>query len=104
MIDKNNTDMKSYILNIATKLMTEKGVKETSLSNMAKEANISKGTLYYYYSAKEDIRYDIADRNLTCITNEMLNILNRDKEILKTLIQKVLDAQTRGRLHLYLFK
>ena len=107
MAEKILVDMKTHILTVATSLMTEKGIKQTSLNDIAKKAGISKGTLYYYSSAKEDIIYDIADRNLTQITNEMMDILNNAanislKDVLLTLYNKVLEAETRGKLHLYL--
>lgn len=101
-------DMKTHILTVAADIMLEKGIKNTSLKDIAKEAGISKGTLYYYYSAKEDIIYDIADRNMTHITDELLAGIDRrdentdPKEILKALYDRILEAETRGRLHLYL--
>ncbi len=101
-------DMRRHILNVASALMTSKGIKETALKDIAKEAGISKGTLYYYYSAKEDIIYDIADSNLSDITTELLSFLDDSSQsrepsvILKALFEKILAQQTRGRLHLYL--
>lgn len=102
-------DMRLHILTVASGLISELGIKETSLKKISEEAGISKGTLYYYYSAKEDIVYDIADRNLRKITDELIawvdnvdttNVLA--ETILKTLFEKILQAETRGRLHLYL--
>lgn len=101
-------DMRMHILNIASSLISELGIKETSLKKISEKAGISKGTLYYYYSAKEDIIYDIADKNLKQITDELItwvdnvdaNILG--ETILKTLFEKILEAETRGKLHLYL--
>ena len=101
-------DMRLHILNIASSLISQHGIKETSLKRISEEAGISKGTLYYYYSAKEDIIYDIADRNLKEITDELIawvdnvdaNILA--EKILKTLFEKILEAEIRGKLHLYL--
>nr|WP_312577739.1 TetR/AcrR family transcriptional regulator [Sedimentibacter sp.] len=101
-------DMRLRILNVASSLMIEKGVKETSLKDIAKEAGMSKGTLYYYYSAKEDIIYDIADQNLKQITEGLLAWIddaNTDVppvQILKEVFEKILGAETRGKLHLYL--
>lgn len=101
-------DMRSHILTVASSLISELGIKETSLKRISEEAGISKGTLYYYYSAKEDIIYDIADSNLKQITDELIawvdnvdaNVLA--ETILKTLFEKILEAETRGKLHLYL--
>lgn len=105
---KKPLDMRIHILSVASKLMTEKGVKETSLKDIAKEAGISKGTLYYYYSAKEDIIYDITDRHMTLIANGLLAWIDdvdpnlAPEQILKEVFEKILGAETRGKLHLYL--
>lgn len=101
-------DMRQHILTVASSLISELGIKETSLKKISEEAGISKGTLYYYYSAKEDIIYDIAERNLKEITEELItwvddadsNILA--ETILRTLFKNILEAETRAKLHLYL--
>jgi len=101
-------DTRQIILNVAGKLIIEKGIKNTSLADIAKEAGISKGTLYYYYSTKNNIIYEIADNHLKQITEELLswieNIHNDadPKEILKVVFEKILTAETRGKLHIYL--
>jgi len=105
---KQSMDMRQKILRAASDLVIEKGIKETSLKDIAKKAEMSAGTLYYYYSAKEDIIYDIADNNLKEITGGLLNWIDSveagtpSEEILKTVFERILAAETRGKLHLYL--
>ena len=110
---KNETNSQSFdvrqkILRAAGELMIEKGIKETSLKDIAKKAEMSAGTLYYYYSAKEDIIYDIADNNLRQITDGLLDWIDHvdagtsREQILKTVFERILAAETRGKLHLYL--
>ena len=48
-------NMKETILSAATDLIIKQGVKNTSLADIAKASNISKGTLYYHYSSKNDL-------------------------------------------------
>lgn len=108
--DKENqiNDTRQNILDAAGRLMTQKGVKDTSLADIAKEVGISKGTLYYYYSSKDDIIYDIADIHLKQITEELLSWIKRiDRDadsihILTVVFGKILSSETRGKLHLYL--
>ena len=101
-------DMKTHILTVASSVILKKGLKNTSLKNIAKEAGISKGTLYYYYSAKEDIIYDIAKRNMIQITDEVIKWIEHKgnsenpEAILKAFFEKGLEAEDKGRLHLYL--
>ena len=105
---KASVDMRLHILTVASGLISDLGIKDTSLKKISEEAGISKGTLYYYYSAKEDIIYDIADRNLTQITDEMIAWVNDvdanvlAETILKTLFENILEAETRAKLHIYL--
>ena len=110
MADKDNkiNDTQQSILNVASKLITEKGVKDTSLADIAKEVGISKGTLYYYYSTKGDIIYDIIDIHLKEMTEELLTwIANINDEvaldeIMKVVFEKISKSKKRGKLHLYL--
>jgi len=107
-VKRQNIETRLRILRIAGDLMMEKGIKETSLKDIAREAGMSAGTLYYYYSAKEDIIYDIAENSLKQITEGLLNWIERvdastpREQILKTVFESILAAQTRGKLHLYL--
>ena len=100
--------MRQNILDAAGKLIALKGVKNTSLADIAKEVGISKGTLYYHYSSKDDIIYEIADIHLKKITEELLSwISNIEKnatpeEIVMVVFERILSAETRGKLHLYL--
>lgn len=96
------------ILDAASQLIAQKGVKNTSLADISKEVGISKGTLYYYYSNKNDIIYDIADIHLNKITKELLSWIDNiehniaPEEILKVVFERISTAETRGKLHLYL--
>ena len=66
-------NMKENILLTATELITKNGVKNTSLADIPKTVNISKGTLYYHYSSKDDLISEIANMHLEIITNSVLN-------------------------------
>ncbi|SHI52634.1 TetR/AcrR family transcriptional regulator [Desulfosporosinus lacus] len=96
------------ILEAASKLIAQKGVKNTSLADISKEVGISKGTLYYYYSNKSDIIYDIADIHLKKITEELLSWIDNiehnliAEEVLRVVFERISTAETRGKLHLYL--
>ncbi|MGF3073100.1 TetR/AcrR family transcriptional regulator [Facklamia sp. P12955] len=103
-----NQDMRSYILEIASVLISELGIEETTLRKIAEAAGISKGTLYYYYPAKQAIIYELAEKNLEMMTEDLLLFIEESdeeidaEEILKTLFNKIIYADTRGSLHLYL--
>ena len=43
------------IINTAWKLFYEKGFGETTINDILREADISKGTFYYYFRSKDDL-------------------------------------------------
>ncbi|MBN2050941.1 MAG: TetR/AcrR family transcriptional regulator [Spirochaetales bacterium] len=98
------------IVNTATKLIMEKGAKETSLSDIAREVGISKGTLYYYYPTKSELIFDITNRHMRQITTDMLSWLENIQEkvspdrLLTAVYTTLSKAEKRGKLHLYLIQ
>jgi AcrR family transcriptional regulator len=52
----------SRILSEATRLFAEKGFLGTSVQEIVDAANVTKGALYYHYSSKDDLLYEIYHR------------------------------------------
>lgn len=52
-------DKQSHILQAAVKLFAEKEFRNTSIAEIAKEANVAEGLIYYYFLNKEDILLSI---------------------------------------------
>jgi TetR/AcrR family transcriptional regulator len=46
---------KNFILSVAEKIMTEKGINGLNMDLVAKETDFAKGTLYLYFNSKEEI-------------------------------------------------
>jgi AcrR family transcriptional regulator len=101
-------NIREDILLAASDLMMRKGVKETSLKDIASEVGISKGTLYYHFSSKDDMIFEIADKHLTHLTDELEkwvgDIENNAslEQVLKIVIDRVSSLETRGKFHIYL--
>ena len=57
-------NVKELILNAAEELLEHKKLSDISLAEIARQAGISKGTLYYHYKNKNDILFDITDKYL----------------------------------------
>lgn len=55
-------DKKDLILDAAEKLMMESSQNDISVSLIAKEAGIGKGSIYYYFKSKEEIMYAVIER------------------------------------------
>lgn len=98
------------IIRAAAKLIIEKGVANTSLADIADEAGISKGTLYYYYPTKGDLVFDISVRHMDHITNTIRSWIaghgrNEGAErVLQMVVETVLKSETRGYIHFYLIE
>lgn len=58
-------DRPEEILDAALRLFTEKGFNATRMMDVAKEAGISKGTLYLYFSNKESIFQEVVRQRIT---------------------------------------
>ncbi|MFP4113583.1 MAG: TetR/AcrR family transcriptional regulator [Spirochaetota bacterium] len=98
------------IIQGAAKLIIEKGVANTSLADIADEVGISKGTLYYYYSSKSELIFDISVRHMEHITNTIVSWVEghgRDESaerFLQMVVETVLKSETRGYIHFYLIQ
>lgn len=72
MAAPHNNNIKGKILESATRLLQEKSFQEITLSQISKEAGVTKGSIYYYYKTKDDILYDIADGYLEVLYHDLM--------------------------------
>lgn len=61
-----------HLLNTALSLFCEKGYYSTSIEDIAKQANISKGLLYHYFSSKAEVLNALVDIRI----NDVLVVMN----------------------------
>lgn len=54
-----NPTVRASILAAALELFAERGYDATSVSEVVEHAGVTKGALYHYFSAKEDLLYEI---------------------------------------------
>jgi AcrR family transcriptional regulator len=110
LVRKARINNRDKIIETAIKLIGEKGVEGTSLADIAKDVGISKGTLYYYYSSKNDLIFDITKDHMDKISANIFSMIENKKgetslhDTLKLLIETLLKSETRTRLHLYLIQ
>ncbi len=71
-----NSNVKAQILETAIELFKNNGVNDTTLAKIATAANLSKGTLYYYYPTKNQLVEEIADLHFTNMENKIYKWLN----------------------------
>lgn len=66
------TQIRERILESAAALMEERSFFDISLADIARAARISKGTLYYYYNSRDAILFDLTDRYLQKLSDDLL--------------------------------
>jgi len=66
-------DRKKKILNVALKIFAEKGVQDTTISEISKEAGVSDATVYEYFKSKEELLFAIPEKK----TNESLEFIEK---------------------------
>lgn len=100
-------DTRQLILDSTEQLIMERQVEAVSLQDIAKKAGISKGTLYYYYSSKQLVLFDLVKMYLSNLADDFIVwIENKEKDTsLKRLIYYVLERgahNQRTKMHIYL--
>jgi AcrR family transcriptional regulator len=68
------------ILNAAMKEFAQKGFKNTSTETIVKEADISKGALFYYFKNKKGLFLYLYDYALNILKEEILGKFNYDEK------------------------
>lgn len=73
-IDENKKMKKEALFSSAFKLFTEKGINNTSISEIVKGASMAKGTFYLYFKDK----FDIHDRLIEYQSNKIFEIADEE--------------------------
>lgn len=86
---------KEKIIQSATRLFSSLGFRGTTLSKIAGEAGIGKGTIYYYYNDKNEILLDCYMRHIRKTRSEAFKAYRTEKDILVKLrkILRYLSAE-----------
>lgn len=63
-----SSEGKNKIIEAARKVISDQGIAGATMRSIAKEAGVSTGAIYHYYTSKEDILYDTMDISLTAST------------------------------------
>jgi AcrR family transcriptional regulator len=79
-------DKRARILGAAQRLFLRYGVKRTSIDDVAREAEIAKGTVYLYYASKNDLFAAVAERLCTDILVAARQALLKKKSLAERLV------------------
>lgn len=99
-------NIKELILDSLISLLKTKSLNEISLAEVASNAGISKGTLYYHYKTKGEIFFDLTDRYLSEQWDELIAWTeNKEKDTsIHRLIKYVVERNVQNasfRMQLY---
>jgi AcrR family transcriptional regulator len=79
-IDMNQAkDKRQMILDIAARIFSRYGYGKTSLDDIATEAKIAKGTIYYYFPSKEELFINVVSEQARTFMSEIQSKLNEIK-------------------------
>jgi AcrR family transcriptional regulator len=99
---------KAKILIAVEKLIANKGINSISLRDIAAETKLSPGTLYYHYTTKDDIVFDIIAKHIDELKNEYVAWLSRHQtdltpeRFLEVIFFKGVKLFNRARLHIFI--
>lgn len=80
---------KQRIMEESMKLFAEKGFHATSIQEIVKRSEISKGAFYLYFSSKEELTIEIFDHYTGLIMDEINDIQAQDKSPKQKLIEQI---------------
>jgi AcrR family transcriptional regulator len=83
-------DVKSLIVEAATKYFSKYGFYKTTMDEIAKHIHKAKGILYYYFKSKEELFNEVLKQELGKIKTELSKITNRDTDSLSILKEYML--------------
>lgn len=90
-------DGKQKIIEAAQRLITQQGVEKTSMRDIAMEAGMTTGAIYYYYASKEELLYDVMDY-ASAITSNIMRMRNTPDAKPDEVLDEIARSTTR-RLH-----
>ena len=70
---------KNDIIDAAEKIFFKNGLNNSTMDEVAKEAELSKGTLYLYFKSKEEIYYDIQTRAIKILLKMFKDSISENK-------------------------
>lgn len=84
--EQKKQETRAAIMEAAITLFGERGYENTSISALAKAAGIGKGTIYSYFSSKNEILLAFCEEELACIHQELRQQIDLDAPLEEKLL------------------
>ncbi len=81
---------KKDIYQAAALLFGEKGYENTSLDEIAKKADVAKGTIFYYFNSKDELFSDLVEEGINILSEEISKITLQNIDI-KEKLEKITE-------------
>ena len=100
---ENKKEKENSLFETAFKLFTEKGIKDTSIQEIADKAGVGKGTFYLYFKDKYDLQEQLIARKSYKLFHDAIKKLNKKKfdsfyDQIIFVIDYVIDELTKNKL------
>lgn len=73
-------DTRRNIMDKATNLFAQKGFSEASISQIAKKADVGKGTIYWHFDSKEDLFFSIIKEKGKAYFDKVIKLKDSNKD------------------------
>ena len=77
------------ILDAAIRVFAKKGFHQATMDDVAQEAELGKGTLYYYFRSKEEILLKLLENNTQDFFHQIMQAITSETDFIK-MVHKVL--------------
>ena len=76
--EREKQQRRNVIIDAAEKIIFSKGLDQSTMTEIAKEAELSKGTLYLYFKNKNELHVAITRRGSNLLNKKLVNIFSGD--------------------------
>ncbi len=84
--EREKRQRKEMIINAAQQVFFTKGVNNTTMDDIAQQAELAKGTLYLYFNTKEELEYGICMKGTNMMMDKMLEVVEDSDTGLENLL------------------
>ena len=79
---------RNRILDAAEDVIFDQGIESTTMDEIAEQAELSKGTLYYYFENKHDLYFAVSNRGLAILHQAFAGVITEQRSGLE-LVQRL---------------
>lgn len=100
------------ILRVAKGLIARQGIQKTSLAAIAREAGISRGTLFYYYPRKQSLLYQVMKESFREVTDKIVDMISsmndgsetKAADVFQIVLQSIGESRELNQINFHLFQ